>query len=294
MLRHAAILISDAPPVIKPSALYVVATPIGNLADITLRAIDTLREVQLIAAEDTRVTRRLLDHHGIPALRLVAVHEHNEMRSSSAIIEALAAGHAVALVTDAGTPAISDPGARLVRAVREAGYDVFPIPGPNAAIAALSASGLMLDRFTFCGFLPAKRGERIRVLDALARNPGGLIFYEAPHRVSDSLTDMAQSLGPARQVVIARELTKLFESIHVCPLGEAASWLGGDENRVRGEFVLIVDAAPPDAPDAAEADRVLSILLDALPVGQAAALASKITGARKNDLYDRALALKSD
>ena len=278
---------------IKPSALYVVATPIGNLADITLRALDVLREVSMIAAEDTRMTRRLLDHHGVAGARLVAVHEHNENRAAPTVVDALTGGQSVALVTDAGTPGISDPGARLVQAVRDAGFDVCPIPGPNAAVTAMSVSGMQAPRFMFCGFLPSKAGERANALRELAPFPCALVFYEAPHRVAETLTDMAVILGGDRHIVIAREITKLFESVHRCALRDAPGWIAGDENRRRGEFVLIVDEPAAAMSDGAEAERVLKLLLEELPVSQAAALAARITGAKKKGLYERALALKA-
>lgn len=276
------------------ATLYVVATPIGNLQDVTLRALDILKSVDVIAAEDTRVTSRLLQHHAIHAKRLIALHEHNETRVAQTIVSHLDAGAGVALVSDAGTPAFSDPGARLVAAVRAAGHRVSPIPGPNAAAAALSASGFTDRRFLFYGFLPAKTGERRSALQALAREPYLLVLYEAPHRVAETIADLEAAFGGARRIVIARELTKLFETIHQCTLGEASSWLAADANRSRGEFVLIVEGAPEDADAALSAARAtLEVLLDALPVKQAATLASKLTGASKNELYALALELNS-
>lgn len=277
----------------KPT-LYVVATPIGNLQDVTFRALDTFRRVELIAAEDTRVTAKLLNHYGIVGKKLVPLHQHNEQRSAPAVIAALAAGMSVALASDAGTPAFSDPGARLVEAVRAAGFPVVPIPGANAAAAALSASGLADNHFLFYGFLPAKRAERQREIETLVSAPWTLVFYEAPHRIVESVSDLAQKLGGARRIVIARELTKIFETIHVCPLRDAVPWLTADPDRMRGEFVLLVEGAPPDA-DAVRtaATRVLAILLEELPVKQAVALASRISRARKNELYARALEMKA-
>jgi 16S rRNA (cytidine1402-2'-O)-methyltransferase len=275
--------------------LYVVATPIGNLKDITLRALEVLKSVDEIAAEDTRVAAKLLNHYGISAKKLIALHEHNESRTAPRIVEALAAGRSIALTSDAGTPAFSDPGARLVAAVRDAGYRVVPIPGPNAAAAALSASGHTAPQFLFYGFLPAKAGERRGALETLAAIPHALVFYEAPHRVLEAVSDLAVALGGTRRIVIARELTKLFETIHVCELGAAAAWLESDANRTKGEFVLIVEGAVPDRDaEAVEARRTLEILLDELPVKQAAALAAKITGARKNELYKLALRLRKE
>ena len=277
----------------KPT-LYVVATPIGNLKDVTLRALDVLRNADVIAAEDTRVTSRLLSHYNIDAKKLIALHEHNEQRTAPRIIAELQAGRSVALASDAGTPAFSDPGARLVHEVRAAGFDVVPIPGPNAAAAALSASGFQGPRFLFCGFLPSRPGERRSTLDDLAAVRDMLVFYEAPHRVVDAVADLAARFGGWRRMIIARELTKLFESIHECSLAEAEPWLRENPDRVKGEFVLIVEGAQPDEDaEAAEAKRTLEILLDELPVKQAAALAAKITGARKNELYALALELKA-
>ncbi|HXV11570.1 MAG TPA: 16S rRNA (cytidine(1402)-2'-O)-methyltransferase [Burkholderiales bacterium] len=268
------------------------ATPIGNLRDISLRALEVLKGADAIAAEDTRITRRLLAHYGI-ASRLIAVHEHNERRAVTRVLGLLQTGKSVALACDAGTPAISDPGATLIAAVREAGYSVTPVPGPNAAVAALSAAGLQAPHFLFYGFLPAKAGERRRVLAALARLPYALVFYEAPHRVVECLRDLTAALGPARRVVIARELTKAFESIHTCALEEAAQWIEADSNRSRGEFVLIVEAAEARAEDPRPVHRTLEALLAELPLKQAVDLAVRITGGRRNELYRLALALKS-
>lgn len=273
--------------------LYVVATPIGNLKDVTLRALEVLKAVDAIAAEDTRVTSKLLNHFAIAPKKLVALHEHNENRAARGIIAELEAGRSVALVSDAGTPAFSDPGARLIAAVREAGFRVVPVPGPNAAAAALSASGFSGPQFTFYGFLPAKTGERRKALQALSASSYMVVFYEAPHRIVETVADLAEIFGGARRIVIARELTKLFETVHVCELEAAPRWLAEDANRTKGEFVLIVEGAEVD-PDAAMADgkRALEILLEELPVKQAAALAARITGARKNELYALALELK--
>lgn len=277
------------------ATLYVVATPIGNLQDVTLRALEVLRSADVIAAEDTRVTVRLLEHYAIDAKKLIALHEHNESRATQTIVSHLDAGASVALVSDAGTPAFSDPGARLVAAVRAAGHRVSPIPGPNAAAAALSASGFIDGRFLFYGFLPAKAGERRSALRALARERHLLVLYEAPHRVAETIADLEAAFGAARRIVIARELTKLFETIHACTLGVASAWLAADANRSRGEFVLIVEGAPEDA-DAAlsAAQATLEVLLAALPVKQAASLTSKLTGASKNELYALALKMKGE
>ncbi|MCW5605830.1 MAG: 16S rRNA (cytidine(1402)-2'-O)-methyltransferase [Burkholderiales bacterium] len=277
----------------KPT-LYVVATPIGNLRDVSLRALDVLKSVDVVAAEDTRVTAKLLGHYGV-AGRLVALHAHNEKRATPQILSLLASGKSVALVSDAGTPVISDPGTGVIAAARDAGYPVVPVPGANAAVTALSASGLAASHFLFYGFLPARATERRRELAKLARVPYALVFYEAPHRVVDCVADLHVAFGDARRIVIARELTKLFESVQVCTLGEACDWLVVDEDRRRGEFVLIVeevaDTCEDDA-DMARAQRVLEILLAELPLKQAVALAAKITGGRRNALYEQALKMQ--
>ena len=273
-------------------ALYVVPTPLGNLSDMTPRGIEVLRQVGWIACEDTRHSAPLLRHFGIEA-RLLAAHEHNEESAAQQIVSRLNAGESVALISDAGTPAVSDPGARIVARVREAGYRIVPLPGPCAAITALSASGLIEPHFLFYGFLPAKAKQRENALRELAALPYTLVFYEAPHRVVDTVDALLAIFGTARTLVLARELTKLFETIHACPLGEAPEWLREDTNRQRGEFVLMVSGALPSA-DEGDAERVLQLLLDeGLPVKQAARLAHGITGVAKNTLYDLALRLKS-
>lgn len=273
------------------SALYVVPTPLGNLQDMSLRAVEVLKAVPWVAAEDTRHSQPLLRHFGSGA-RLLPAHQHNEEQAAQGVIDKLAAGEAVALVSDAGTPAVSDPGARIVARVREAGFKVVPLPGACAAVTALSASGLMAPHFLFYGFLPAKAGQRQKELEALAALPYTLVFYEAPHRVLESVEALAAAFGPERTIVFARELTKLFETIHACPLGEALEWLKADANRQRGEFVLLVEGAPEGADDGA-GERVLKLLLaEGLPVKQCAKLAAEITGASKNELYQKALALK--
>ena len=282
-------------PADRKATLYVVATPIGNLADISARALTVLRGVNTIAAEDTRVTKRLLDHYGI-VTRLIPVHEHNEAKAAQGIVALLAAGHSVALVSDAGTPAISDPGARLVAAVRAAGYAVSPIPGASAAVAAVSASGFAAPHFLFYGFLPARSSARRTELEALAALPHTLVFYEAPHRVAECVADLAQVLGGARRLLIARELTKLFEECEICALRDAPAWLTAHPHRGKGEFVLVVEGAGELSAVAmdAGADKTLSALLDELPLKQAVALAVKITGGNRNALYQRALELKSE
>ena len=272
-------------------ALYVVPTPLGNLADMTQRAIDVLRRVNWVAAEDTRHTAPLLKHYGVSA-RLLTAHEHNEEAAAQQIIARLNDGESVALVSDAGTPAVSDPGARLVARVRQAGYRVVPLPGPCAAVTALSASGFAEPHFLFYGFLPAKARQREEALRELSGLPYALVFYEAPHRILETVASLTTVLGGTRTVVIARELTKLFETIHSCSLGEALAWLQGDANRQRGEFVLLVSGARESGDDR-EGERVLKLLLDeGLSVSQAARLAQGITGAGKNAMYERALSMR--
>lgn len=224
---------------------------------------------------------------------MIAAHEHNEREAAEKLIARLRAGERIALVSDAGTPAISDPGARIVDAVRAAGLRVMPLPGASAAVSALSASGLVNDRFYFVGFLPSKAKQRETVLQGLANVDATLVFYEAPHRITDTVAALASAFAPQRQIVFARELTKLFEEIHRCPLAEAQAWVEADPHRQKGEFVLLVEGAPASSDDSdAEAERVLSILLAECPVKQAASLAAQITGQKKNALYERALRLK--
>ncbi len=271
--------------------LYVVATPIGNLQDLTPRALEVLRSVSLIAAEDTRHSARLLQHFGINT-PTTACHDHNERDKSVRLVERLLAGDDLALISDAGTPLISDPGFHLVRQAREAGVRVCPVPGACALIAALSAAGLPSDRFAFEGFLPAKTQGRRQRLQALAGESRTWMVYEAPHRLLECLQDMLEVLGGERQVVLARELTKTFETIKGAPLAELVDWVAGDSDQQRGECVLVVEGAP--ARDDAEAldpavERTLEVLLEELPVKQAAALAAKLTGVKKNRLYQVAL-----
>ncbi|QAU33201.1 16S rRNA (cytidine(1402)-2'-O)-methyltransferase [Janthinobacterium sp. 17J80-10] len=274
------------------ATLYVVATPIGNVGDISLRALNVLALADAVACEDTRNTAQLLARYGL-SKTLLAAHEHNEREIADKLIVRLQAGQRIALVSDAGTPAVSDPGARIVDAVRAAGLRVMPLPGASAVLAALAASGLVNDRFHFIGFLPAKAKQRDTVLESLRHETATVVLYEAPHRIVDTVTALAAIFGPARQVVLARELTKLFEEIHRCPLGQALAWLDADSHRQKGEFVLLLEGAP-HAPEegAAEAERILKILLAECPVKQAAALAAQITGQKKNALYERALQLK--
>ena len=272
----------------------MVATPIGNLRDITLRAIEVLRSVDSVAAEDTRVTHKLFNQHGIHA-KLFALHEHNEHVAAKRLIAALAEGKSVALVSDAGTPGISDPGTVAVALVRKAGFRVVPIPGPNAAIAAIAAAGMPAGTFYFHGFLPARKGDREAALTQLVRQTGLLVFYEAPHRILGSVESMAAVFGGDRRIGIARELTKVFEQVHVCRLAEAGAWLQADDDHRRGEFVLLVDGCAEGALQAQDDSmRVLELLLGELPLKQAVKLAAEITGTRKNALYQRALELKKD
>ncbi len=276
--------------------LYVVATPLGNLRDLTLRAIDVLQSADVIAAEDTRVTGVLLRHYGI-ATRPLSLREHNEARRAAQVVAMLQEGRSVALASDAGTPAISDPGARLVRAVRDAGLPVVPIPGPNAAIAAVSVAGLTAERFVFVGFLPAAAKARRELLAAIARLPAAIVVYEAPHRVRDTVAHLGEALGGERTLVVAREITKKFESITRTTLGEACEWFAADPNRERGEFVLLVDA--PRAAEAAaggssiDARRLLAALVAELPPARAARVAAAATGLPRAALYAQALALKA-
>jgi 16S rRNA (cytidine1402-2'-O)-methyltransferase len=273
--------------------LYVVATPIGNLRDLTLRALDILRSADIIAAEDTRVTSTLLARYGITT-RPRAFHRHNEARQADALVEALGAGRSVALVSDAGTPGISDPGARLVRGAQAAGHRVVPIPGATALATAISAAGLRAERFAFIGFLPSQAKARRECLTSIASWPVALVFYEAPHRIGDTLAALAHALDARRVLIVARELTKTFETIATMPLADAAAWAAADANRTRGEFVLIVDAPANDAvAPVADADRLLAALLDELPPARAARVAAAVTGLPRDALYARALALQS-
>lgn len=271
--------------------LYVIATPIGNIGDISLRALHVLSLVEAIACEDTRNTSLLLKRYGL-SKSLIAAHQHNEREIANQLIARLQAGERIAIVSDAGTPAISDPGARIVDAVRAAGFRIMPLPGASAATAALSASGLINDQFHFVGFLPASAGQRNSALMPLRALRSTLVFYEAPHRIVDTVKAIADIFEPTRQIVFARELTKLFEEIHCCPLSEAGNWLMSDSKHMKGEFVLLLEGAPTASDHDAETDRVLAILLSECPVSQAASLAAKITGQKKNALYKRALEMK--
>lgn len=270
--------------------LYVVATPIGNLDDMVPRAVQTLQTVAVIAAEDTRHSARLLAHFDIktPA---VAYHDHSDEHRTEQLIARLLAGEDVALISDAGTPLVSDPGYRLVRKAREQGVRIVPIPGACAMIAALSAAGLPSDRFAFEGFLPAKQVARVTQLESLAADTRTLIFYEAPHRILETLQDMLSVFGEDREAVIAREVTKTFETIKGDKLAAMVDWVSADTNQQRGEIVLLVHGAnkPENAEMSAEHERIMRVLLDDLPVKQAAVIGAKITGLKKNFLYDWAL-----
>ncbi len=273
--------------------LYVVATPIGNLEDMTPRAVRILTEVDLIAAEDTRHSGKLLSHFSIDTTT-EPLHEHNERSQVPRLVEILKAGKSIAFITDAGTPLVSDPGFHLVRAARQAGLTVIPVPGACAAITALSAAGLPSDRFVFEGFPPAKSAARRAVFEKLREEPRTLIFYESPHRILESLHDMTEIFGPEREAVLARELTKQFETVRSGTLTELSEWVNRDPHQQLGEFVILIHGVPRAEQEAmdADAERVLKILLDDLPVSQAAALAAKITGLKKNRLYEYALSLK--
>jgi len=271
--------------------LFVVATPIGNLADLSARALETLARVDVIACEDTRTSRTLLARHAIRA-RTAALHQHNERAASAALLESLRAGRDVAIVTDAGTPGLSDPGALLVAAAHAAGIRVVPVPGPSAATAALSASGFVAGPWLFAGFLPAAAAARRKALEDFDL-PWPIVFFEAPHRIRAMLEALRARFGGDRELLIARELTKKFEELVRLPLADAAAWLDADANRERGEFVLVLGprAQGDDARDAGL--RVLDVLLDALPTlsaREAARLAARITGAPRNALYAHALA----
>lgn len=267
--------------------LFVVATPIGNLADASPRSLEVLRAADVIACEDTRTTRTLLARHGI-ATPTVALHEHNERAAAGKLLESLLQGKQVALVSDAGTPGLSDPGSFLVEQAHRAGIRVSPLPGPSAAAAAFSAAGFAADRFLFAGFLPATRAARQKALKELDL-PYPVILYEAPHRVAETIEDLAERFGVEREVVIGRELTKKFEEVARLPLGAASTWLLADPHRQQGEFVLVVAAGVERPASHAEAVRALDALLETMGPSDAARLAAKITGLPKRDLYRMAL-----
>ena len=274
------------------SGLYVVATPIGNFGDMSQRAVDVLRQVDLIAAEDTRHSRRLLQHFGIET-PLMAYHDHSDERALRRVIGCFEAGESVALVSDAGTPLVSDPGYRLVRSVQDEGHKVFPIPGACAAVAALSATGLPTDRFLFEGFLPAKRGARENRLRALRTESATLIFYEAPHRIVDTLEALVEVFGPVREAALAREVTKLYETIRRLPLSALAQFVREDNNQQKGEIVLLVaGASARESQLDTDVASLLVRLAQELPAKRAAAVVAEHTGLRKKQLYDYLLSLK--
>jgi 16S rRNA (cytidine1402-2'-O)-methyltransferase len=274
--------------------LYVVATPIGNLADMSQRAVDVLRRVDRIAAEDTRRTGRLLQHYAIRT-PMFSLHEHNERELAAQLVEQIERGGTLALVSDAGTPLISDPGYNLVRLARDTGLDIVPVPGPSALIAALSVSGLPTDRFVFEGFLPSRQMARKARLETLRSESRTLVFYEASHRVLDCLKDMLVTFGVERRAVLARELTKQFETVLAGGLQDLLRRVSDDPNQQKGEFVILIEgeqAGEAHAVDA-EAERVLNVLLEELPIKTAAKLAARITGVNKRALYDRGLKSKA-
>ena len=279
----------------KKGSLYIVATPIGNMGDMTERALKTLIDVDVIAVEDTRRSGQLLHNFEI-STPMIAVHEHNERQICDSLLERIERGENIALISDAGTPLLSDPGYFLVNQARERGLNVVPIPGVSAVITALSVAGLPTDRFIFEGFLPSKSSARQQKLENLKDDGRTLIFYEAPHRIIEMLKDCQKVFGGQRKVVIARELTKTFETVHGDVLDGLIPWVEADENQKKGEFVVLVQGAETreDTGVDAESERILLILLKDLPVKQAAALAANITGLKKNALYQYALQLKNE
>ena len=278
---------------VSPGTLYLVATPIGNLADITQRAISVLGQVDIIAAEDTRHSQRLLSFLGIKS-KLLAYHEHNEDRMAPKLLEKLASGKTIALISDAGTPLISDPGYRLVTQAHDNEVHIVPVPGVCAAITALSAAGLATDSFTFEGFPPAKQGARLHFLEPLAQQQRTMIFYISCHKIIDTLKDMQEVFGENRRVTFARELTKTFETIKRAELSALVSWVDADDNQRKGEIVLVVEGKETQSTDSTQIDHYLSVLLAELPVKQSVSLVVKLTGENKNNVYKRALELKDD
>jgi 16S rRNA (cytidine1402-2'-O)-methyltransferase len=273
--------------------LYVVATPIGNLQDMSLRAIEILKAVDCIVAEDTRHSQSLLQHFSI-STPIIALHEHNERERSALLIARLIKGETIALISDAGTPLISDPGYYLVREARIAGVPIVPLPGACAAIAALSVAGLATDRFVFEGFLPAKTGARLQRLSALRNESRTMVFYEAPHRIVELLEAMHEVFGADRQIVIAREMTKMFETITAGAIAFLCEWVKTNPNQRKGEMVVIVDGLKNLSSEGEqEVHRIITLLLDELPLKQAVEIATKITGQKKNDIYDLALKIKN-
>ena len=273
--------------------LYVVSTPIGNLQDLTPRAIETLNRVDLIAAEDTRHSGRLMQHFAI-STPMVALHDHNERQRAQSLVQKLAEGQSIALISDAGTPLISDPGYHLVSAVRDAGFQVVPVVGPCALIAGLSVSGLATDRFSFYGFLPAKSSGRRQQLQQLERVTHTQVFYESPHRIVATVDDIVSVMGANRRLVLARELTKTFETVYGAKASEVQTWLAADHNQQKGEFVVLLEGAEPQQLQeiGPEEERMLTLLLAELPIKKAAAITASMTGHKKKALYDRALELQ--
>jgi len=273
--------------------LYIVATPIGNLGDLSQRALEILQSVDLIAAEDTRHSQKLLSHFGIKT-HCIANHEHNEREMTEKLLQRLRDGASIAVISDAGTPLISDPGYHLVNQAQAHNIRVIPVPGASALLAALAAAGLPTDRFSFEGFLPNKQAARRKVLQQLRSQTATLVFYESPHRILDSLRDMGEVFGREREAVLARELTKTFETIKRDSLENLARWVEQDKDQQRGEIVLVVAGAAPRDPDLidAETEQTLNVLLNYLPVKQAAAAAAEISGVKKNKLYARAVEMK--
>lgn len=267
--------------------LFVVATPIGNLADMTVRSVEVLHSADVIACEDTRTTRTLLARHGIAA-RTVSLHEHNERAAARELIDALRKGQNVALVSDAGTPGVSDPGALLVAEAHRAGIKVSPLPGPSAAAAAFSVAGFAADRFLFAGFLPPAHAARRKALETLDLGCP-LILYEAPHRMAETLEDLCARFGPEREILVARELTKKFEEVARMPLGAAREWLAAQPHRQQGEFVLVLAAGEPKPASTLDAERTLDVLLECMAPSEAAKVAARLTGLSRRELYRKAL-----
>lgn len=278
-------------PEILPGTLYLVATPIGNLGDISQRAVEVLASVDLIAAEDTRHSQRLLNHLGIRT-RMQAYHEHNESMQAKRLISMLKQGSSIALISDAGTPLVSDPGYRLLEQIHQHAIKVVPIPGACAAIAAMSVAGLASDRFTFEGFPPAKQGARINYLKTLKNETRTMVFYISCHRIIETLSDIKEVFGEDRLATFMREITKTYETIRKATLAELFDWVSEDEKQRKGEIVLVVAGSVEESVDDSMVDEVLSVLIEELPVKQAAKIASRITGKHKNDCYKAALVLK--
>ena len=278
---------------ISSGGLYLVATPIGNLGDISQRALDVLGSVDLIAAEDTRHSHYLLSHYGIQT-RLQAYHEHNEETATAGFISRLLAGESIALISDAGTPLVSDPGYRLVEQAHQNMIPVIPIPGACAAIVALAASGMATDRFVFEGFPPAKQGVRLNSLKRLQDEPRTMVFYISCHRLLETIDDMRSSFGDERPATMAREITKTFETIKHSTLTDLYDFIAGDPNQLKGEIVLVVAGQTVQTREDPMTNKILETLLEELPVKQASSLTSRITGANKNDLYKAALKLKEN